>query len=145
MDSPQPSSSTVTAATPTHLSHPLSQNRRQVHPGVAGPGVVKDQMLPERRLATSPLKSQSQPDDASLANGATWDGSVRGFGSRNVDHLRGRDHDVSAPSISSIWDRSASRQAPVIVVEQPDSSHNSTPQTSPARAYPSNYTRNTSA
>jgi MoxR-like ATPase len=38
-----------------------------------------------------------------------------------VERLPGRDRDVSVSSVSSTWDRSANRQAPVIVVEQPDS------------------------
>ena len=45
---------------------------------------------------------------------------MRGLGSRNPDRLRGRNRDQS---VSSLWDRSGSRQAPVIVVERPDSFH----------------------
>lgn len=123
MDSPQPSSSTVAATTPTHLSHPLSieptqgSSRSRRSRGRQGSDAS--------RTASSyfTLKSQLQPDDASLTNGVTWDGSVRGFGTRNVDPLRGRDRDVSISPVSSLWDRSANRQAPVIVVEQPDSHH----------------------
>ena len=124
MDSPQPSSSTLAATTtPTHLSHPLStepasgSSRSRRSRGRQGSDA-------SRTASTYfTLKSQSQPDDANLTNGATWDGSVRGLGSNNVERLGGRDRDVPIPSISTIWDRSTSRQAPAIVVEQPDSSH----------------------
>jgi hypothetical protein len=123
MDPPQPSSSTAATTTPTHLSHPLSTE--------PAPGSSRSRRSRGRqgsdasRTASSyfTLKSQLQPDDASLTNGATWDGSVRGFGSRGTERLHGHDRDVSVPSVANIWDRSASRQAPVIVVEQPDPSH----------------------
>ena len=136
MDSPQPPSSTVTATTPTHLDHPLS-----IEPA---PGSSRTRRSRGRqgsdasRTASNyfTLKSQLQPDDASLTNGATWDGSVRGFGSRNVDRLRGRDRDASTSPVSSIWDRSASRKAPAIVVEQPDSSHNFNTVRLPRRSIP---------
>lgn len=123
MDSPQPPSSTVTATTPTHLNHPLSIEPTQ---GSSRSRRSRGRQGSDASRTASTyftLKSQLQPDDASLTNGATWDGSVRGFDSRNVDRLRGYDPDVSVPSVSNIWDRSASRQAPVIVVERPDSSH----------------------
>ena len=136
MDLPQPSSSTVAATTPIHLSHPLSieptqgSSRNRRSRGRQGSDAS--------RTASSyfPPKSQLQPDDASLTNGATWDGSVRGFGGRNINRLRGRDHDVSVSPVSSIWDRSASRQAPVIVVEQPNSSHNFNTPNLPRRSIP---------
>lgn len=136
MDSPQPPSSTVTATTPTHLDHPLS-----VEPA---PGSSRTRRSRGRqgsdasRTASNyfTLKSQLQPDDASLTNGATWDGSVRGFGSRNVDRFRGRDRDASTSPVSSIWDRSANRKTPAIVVEQPDSSHNLNTVRPPRRSIP---------
>ena len=124
MGSPQTSSPILTATTPTHLSHPLStelavgSSRSRRSRGRQGSDAS--------RTASSyfTLKSQLQPDDASLIDGATWDGSVRGLGSRNAERLHdGRDPDAAVSSISSLWDRSTSRQAPVIVVEQPDSSH----------------------
>jgi len=123
MDPLLPSSSTPTATTPTHLSHPLST---EPVPGSSRTRRSRGRQGSDAsRTASSyfTLKSQSQPDDASLNNGGTWDGSVRGFGSRNMERLRGRDRNVSAPSVSNIWDQSANRQTPVIVVEQPDSSH----------------------
>ena len=136
MDLPQPSSSTVTATTPTHLSHPLS-----VEPA---PGSSRNRRSRGRqgsdasRTASSyyTLKSQLQPDDASLTNGATWDGSVHGFGNGDTNRLRGCDHDVSVSSVSTIWDRSTSRQAPVIVVEQPNSSHNFNTTNLPRKSIP---------
>ena len=136
MDPPQPLPSTVTAATPTHLSHPLS-----VEPTLGSSRSRRSrgrQGSDASRTASSyfTLKSQLHPDDASLTNGTTWDGSVRGFGSGNVDRLRGHDHDASVPSVSSIWDRSASRQAPVIVVEQPNSSHNLNTANLPRKSIP---------
>ena len=123
MGSPQPSSSTLAATTPTHLSHPLSTEPT--------PGSSKSRRSRGRQGSDASrtasgyftLKSQLQPDDATPTDGATWDGSVRGFGSRNVERLGGRDRDMPVPSISSLWDRSTSRQAPTILVEQPDSSH----------------------
>ena len=123
MDSPQPSSSTLAATTPTHLSHPLSteptsgSSRSRRSRGRQGSDASRT------ASAYFTLRSQLQPDDANLTNGATWDGSVRGLGSRNSERFGGRDRDVSTSSISSIWDRSTSRQTPAIVVEQPDSSH----------------------
>lgn len=123
MDSPQTSPLTLAATTSTHLSHPLSTDPT---PGSSrGRRSRGRQGSDASRTASTyfALKSQLQPDDASLINGATWDGSVRGLGTRNVEHLHGRNRDVSASSVSSMWDRSANRQAPAIVVEQPDSSH----------------------
>ena len=123
MDSPQPSSSTLATTTPTHLSHPLSteptptSSKSRRSRGRQG----SDASRTASNYFT--LKSQLQPDDAGVTNGATWDGSVRGFGGRNPERLGGRNRDVSVSSISSIWDQSAGRQAPVILVEQPDSSH----------------------
>ena len=120
MDSPQTLSSTLTTTTPTHLSHPLSTE--------PAPGSSKSRRSRGRKgsdASRTPstyftLKSQLQPEDATLTNGIAWDGSVRGLGSRNPDRLRGRNRDES---VSSLWDRSGSRQAPVIVVERPDSFH----------------------
>lgn len=123
MDPLLPSSSTATAATPTHLNHPLST---EPTPGSSRSRRSRGRQGSDASRRTSnyfTLKSQLQPEDASLANGATWDGSVRGFGGKNVDRLPGRDRDVSVSSISSLLDRSANQQAPIIVVEQPDSSH----------------------
>lgn len=133
MDSPQASPSTLTAATPTHLNHPLSTEPT--------PGSSKTRRSRGRKSSDASrtasayftLKSQPQDDDATLINGATWDGSVRGFGSRNADRLRGRNRDEP---VASLWDRSASRQAPVIVVEQPESSHSSYTAKHPHKSIP---------
>ena len=121
MDSPQTLPSTLTTATPTNLSHPLST---EPVPGSSRSRRSRRRTGSDASRTTSnyfTLKSQWQPEDAVLANGATWDGSVRGLGSRSADRLRGRNRDES---VSSLWDRSGSRQAPVIVVEQPDFFHN---------------------
>ncbi|KAF9648956.1 TBC-domain-containing protein [Thelephora ganbajun] len=114
MDSPQRSPTTLTATTPTHLSHPLST---EPTPGSSRSRRSRGRQGSDAsRTASSyfTLRSQLQPDDASLTNSATWDGSVRGYGSRNVERLPGHDRDISVSSVSSIWDRSASRQTPVI-------------------------------
>lgn len=121
MDSPQASPSTLTTATPTHLNHPLSTEPTQ---GSSRSRRSRGRKGSDASRTTSSyftLKSQLQPDDATLTDGATWDGSVRGLGSRNPDRLQGRNRDES---VSSLWDRSGSRQAPVIVVERPDFFHN---------------------
>ena len=123
MDSSQPSSSTLAATTPTHLSHPLSAEPTSSSSRSRRPRVRQGSDASKTATGYFTLKSQLQPDDASLTNGATWDGSVRRFGSRNVDRSGGRDRDVSVSSLPNIWDQSATRQAPAIVVEKPDSSH----------------------
>lgn len=107
-------------ATPTNLNHPLSTEPTSGSSRSRRSRARQGSDASRTASGYFTLKSQLQPDDTTLTNGATWDGSVRGLGSRNTERLRGRDRDVS---VSSIWDRSTSRQAPVIVVEQPDSSH----------------------
>lgn len=126
MDSPQPSSSTLATTTPTRLSHPLSG---ELTPGSSRSRRTRGRQGSDASRTASTyltLKSQLQPEDANLADGATLDGSVRGLGSRNVERLGGRGRDVSVSTISTIWDRSTSQQAPAIIVEQPDSSHSDT-------------------
>jgi len=123
MDSSQPSSSTLATTTPTHLSHPLSTEQTPVSSKSRRSRGRQGSDASRTASTYFTLKSQLQPDDASVTNGATWDGSVRGFGSRNADRLGGRNRDVSVSSLSSIWDQSTSRQPPVILVEKPDSSH----------------------
>lgn len=122
MDSPQTLPSALTTATPTNLNHPLST---EPTPGSSKSRRSRGRKGSDAALRTTSnyftLKSQLQPDDATLTNGATWDGSVRGLGSRNPDRLRGRNRDES---ISTLWDRSGTRQAPVVVVERPEFFHN---------------------
>jgi hypothetical protein len=122
MDSPQTSLSALAATTPIHINHPLST---EPAPGSSRSRRSRGRQGSDASRTASAyftLKSQLQPDDASLINGATWDGSVRGLGSRNAERSHGRNRDES---LSSLWDRSTNRQTPVIVVEQPDSSHSS--------------------
>lgn len=121
MDSPQTLPSTLTTTTPTHLNHPLST---EPAPGSSKSRRSRGRKGSDASRATSnyfTLKSQLQHEDATLADGATWDGSVRGLGSRSADLLRGLKRDES---VSSLWDRSGSRNPPVIVVEQSDSFSN---------------------
>lgn len=133
MDSPQTSPPTLAAATPTHFNHPLSTE--------PAPGSSKSRRSRGRKGSDASrtasnyftLKSQLQSDDATFTNGVTWDGSVRRLSSRNPDSLRGRNHDES---VSSLWDQSGNRQAPAIVVEQPDSSHSFDPVKHPRKSIP---------
>ena len=121
MDSPQTLPSTLATATPIRLDHPLST---EPTPGSSRSRRSRGRKGSDASRTTSnyfTLQSQLQPDDATFPNGATWDGSVRGLGSRNADRLRAHNRDES---VSIHWDRSGSRQAPVIVVEQPDFFHN---------------------
>ena len=121
MDSPQTLPSTLTTATPTSLNHPLSTEPTSGSSRTRRSRGRKESDASRTTSNYFAIKSQLQPDDATLTNGATWDGSVRGFGSRNPDRLRGRNR---GESVSNLWDRSGVREAPIIVVEQPESFHN---------------------